>query len=319
MEVKRWIDDLNKSFFVKDDASFAVHFSTLRRAWERREKRRALLLCRKRQMLEEQEEEQEEQQKKEEQEGSSASSGDEVTEMHNEASPCESDGRGARRSEKDVNPRARGSPIDHDCSKDNTGLGLVPTSIGGSNADSAAPATDTPAAGGSMPVGARVCRGPRSPGSGTGSSGPVAGAMRERHLHSFAGAPLTKTKKAAQVAAARRKAQEDVDRGVCSNYEQAVAVRLVITMGASALQVVDEVLPAPLSSACDEESSSQPPVQGEGDSRKRRRRLEPAMSLEAMERGLKRLLLLMHPDKTPHPAATEAFQKLAPTLRLRTT
>lgn len=84
-----------------------------------------------------------------------------------------------------------------------------------------------------------------------------------------------------EVEQCREEAQHDVHIGVCASFEQALAVRLVLALGIGAAQALAEISPG------------------------------PNMEMPS----LRRLALLVHPDKTPHPLAKEAFQRLAPNLR----
>jgi len=88
--------------------------------------------------------------------------------------------------------------------------------------------------------------------------------------------PRRTTREAAACAVA---AEEDVRASRCASYEQALAVRLVLALGTAAADAMSELLP------------------GEDTA------------------PMKRLARLVHPDKTAHPNAKEAFQRLAPALR----
>jgi len=85
------------------------------------------------------------------------------------------------------------------------------------------------------------------------------------------------SKDAATCAAAAR---QDVRNGLCASYEQALAVRLAIALGTDAAAAMA--------------------------------RLSPRTGREALP--IKKFARLVHPDKTEHPCAKEAFQRLAPAL-----
>merc|ERR1712224_128838 len=85
--------------------------------------------------------------------------------------------------------------------------------------------------------------------------------------------------------------------GLCPSYEQALAVHLVLALGQDAAHAWDEA--SKLSQQLEWMSEL--------------RVAEENGAGEAL--GLKRLALLIHPDKTSHPRGKEAFQKLAPTMR----
>mmetsp|Transcript_12657 Transcript_12657/g.20985 ORF Transcript_12657/g.20985 Transcript_12657/m.20985 type:complete len:254 (+) Transcript_12657:42-803(+) len=94
-------------------------------------------------------------------------------------------------------------------------------------------------------------------------------------------------------------AHQDVQSGCCTSVEQGLAVRLAMAFGCDAPGVWVEAYAETQSLADGAELRPDP-----GDS-------------EAADDAahLKRLLLLVHPDKTSHPLAKQAFQKLAPLLR----
>eukprot|EP00927_Polykrikos_kofoidii_P038928 TRINITY_DN33381_c0_g1_i1.p1 TRINITY_DN33381_c0_g1~~TRINITY_DN33381_c0_g1_i1.p1 ORF type:complete len:250 (-),score=35.23 TRINITY_DN33381_c0_g1_i1:181-930(-) len=83
-------------------------------------------------------------------------------------------------------------------------------------------------------------------------------------------------------------ARRDVKKQLCPSYEQALAVRLSIRLGEGAPRAFSQLVPSTVvvGSGCN--NSSTP---------------------------LRRLALLVHPDKSVHPNATEAFQRIAPLLR----
>lgn len=96
-------------------------------------------------------------------------------------------------------------------------------------------------------------------------------------------------------------AAEDVQTGVCTSYEQALVVRLVLALGADAPSVWAEALAA-------------------GKRILRAQGVAVGEATEGEASTLKKLMLLVHPDKTVHcptvhPQAKEAFQKLALALR----
>mmetsp|Transcript_96269 Transcript_96269/g.310628 ORF Transcript_96269/g.310628 Transcript_96269/m.310628 type:complete len:180 (-) Transcript_96269:267-806(-) len=135
---------------------------------------------------------------------------------------------------------------------------------------------------------------PAAPQAGMGAKKPeprqhgeTAGAGAKRGCPgAFGYGAIPKRKWAALTSEAVCAAHEDVHTGVCSSYEQALAVRLAIAMGSDAPAAFDELHP----------SAAEPAGPATG-------------------RGTKRLLLLIHPDKSSHPCSTEAFQQLAPSLR----
>jgi len=94
-------------------------------------------------------------------------------------------------------------------------------------------------------------------------------------------------------------AHQDVQTGCCTSLEQALAVRLALALGCDAPSAWLEACAAGRRLAAGVE-------------------LRPDTSEEYAADDtahLKRLLLLVHPDKTSHPLAKQAFQKLAPLLR----
>lgn len=108
-------------------------------------------------------------------------------------------------------------------------------------------------------------------------------ATRETPEESSQAASLRMAKTAKKAAVS---AEEDVVAGLCASYEQALAVRLTLALSTNAAVALDKISP-------------------------------PTVGDQGLERATKRLLLLVHPDKTPHPLAKEAFQLLAPVLRQR--
>mmetsp|Transcript_69829 Transcript_69829/g.138170 ORF Transcript_69829/g.138170 Transcript_69829/m.138170 type:complete len:223 (-) Transcript_69829:52-720(-) len=101
-------------------------------------------------------------------------------------------------------------------------------------------------------------------------------------------------KLAGSVGACVSAAKHDVRLGLCCCYEQALAVHLVLAFGSDAANVWSET------STITTESAG-------------KHLQEDAGSADSLR--LKKLLLLVHPDKNIHPRATQAFQKLAPSLR----
>eukprot|EP00435_Cladocopium_sp_Y103_P041141 s874_g11.t1 len=105
-----------------------------------------------------------------------------------------------------------------------------------------------------------------------------------------------------EVLASLQAARQDVQQGVCDSLERALAVHLSLLLGADAIMVLSA-------------------LQGDG------KLLPEALpstqtALRALLAGaagppmaVKQLALLVHPDKTQHPRAKEAFQRLAPELR----
>lgn len=83
---------------------------------------------------------------------------------------------------------------------------------------------------------------------------------------------------------ASRQAKQDVAAGACELYEQALATRLVLSFGTNAAKAFQFLLP------------------------------DTFTAIGAM-RINRKFLLLVHPDKSTHPLATQAFQRLAPMLR----
>jgi len=128
---------------------------------------------------------------------------------------------------------------------------------------------------------------PRPPGSAGEPGG--AGGSPPTPLPWRRGAPSD----AAEVKSCAARARADCRSGICASYEQALAVHLAIALGGDAARVLAEAggggVSAP--SGADEGGGG-----GEVPS-------------------AKRLALLVHPDKTSHPRAKEAFQRLAPSLR----
>jgi len=104
---------------------------------------------------------------------------------------------------------------------------------------------------------------------------------RRKHRRACAGGATAEALCSAR--AAVHAAKEDISLGRCASYDQALAVRLTLALGTSAAPFFEK-----LSHSCD----------GGG-----------------VDKATKRLLLLVHPDKTAHPQAKEAFQRLAPVLR----
>eukprot|EP00931_Biecheleriopsis_adriatica_P121045 TRINITY_DN96125_c0_g1_i1.p1 TRINITY_DN96125_c0_g1~~TRINITY_DN96125_c0_g1_i1.p1 ORF type:complete len:271 (+),score=55.12 TRINITY_DN96125_c0_g1_i1:43-855(+) len=100
-----------------------------------------------------------------------------------------------------------------------------------------------------------------------------------------------------EVTAAASSARKDVAEGLCSCYQQALAVRLTLSLGLSAARALSALMSEPIS---DNPSSL----------------IARIRCFEGATMPLKQLALLIHPDKSSHPCAKEAFQKLAPALRL---
>lgn len=89
-----------------------------------------------------------------------------------------------------------------------------------------------------------------------------------------------------EIRACSRAAKEDLTNGLCESYDQALAVRLALALGKAAPKAMAEVAPdaaarGGLDAVLDDDSKL-----------------------------TKRLALFVHPDKTKHPQAKEAFQKL---------
>ncbi|CAJ1432189.1 unnamed protein product, partial [Effrenium voratum] len=96
-------------------------------------------------------------------------------------------------------------------------------------------------------------------------------------------------------------AQEDLQQGVCESLEKAAAVHLSISLGSNAAAV----LAALGSQARLEDLPTSPGA------------LRTLLNNAGPPMALKQLTLLVHPDKTQHPRAKEAFQRLAPELRAK--
>eukprot|EP00930_Biecheleria_cincta_P044994 TRINITY_DN31000_c0_g1_i1.p1 TRINITY_DN31000_c0_g1~~TRINITY_DN31000_c0_g1_i1.p1 ORF type:complete len:242 (+),score=48.72 TRINITY_DN31000_c0_g1_i1:33-758(+) len=86
-------------------------------------------------------------------------------------------------------------------------------------------------------------------------------------------------------------AREDVACEVCASYEQSLAIRLVLARGGSAAEAFSKL---------SKDSPHSNIVPGRGK------------LLQGDMVSLKQLAILIHPDKTTHPQAKEAFQILAP-------
>lgn len=272
-QVKKWLEELNRNWFVKDDDTFAVEFAMLRRNWERCQKKRERA-CRKRvwnkKLLEGSDEEE-----------------------ACEGGPVLAGSASSSSSSSPLWPLPPSFPA--------AGTAAGGSAVGGSLASlSVAPSAEAPRASASTaaPRMPRIAAAPpAAPQAGVWAKKPAPRQHDDRGETAGAGAKrgcpgafgygaIPKRKWAALTSEAMRAAHEDVHTAVCSSYEQALAVRLAIAMGSDAPAAFDELHPSAAGPA------------------------GPAAG-----RGTKRLLLLIHPDKSSHPCSTEAFQQLAPSLR----
>ncbi|CAE7892341.1 unnamed protein product [Symbiodinium microadriaticum] len=107
---------------------------------------------------------------------------------------------------------------------------------------------------------------------------------------------------------AAKTAQEDLAQGVCGSIEKALAVHLSLCLGSAAGPVLSAMTQSPEGVKARETKVRIPKT--------------PAglramlYDFQGQQMGLKQLALLVHPDKSRHPRAKDAFQKLVPSLRL---
>jgi len=111
--------------------------------------------------------------------------------------------------------------------------------------------------------------------------------------------------KIAEVMESFQAARQDVEQGVCNSLERALAVHLSLCLGADALILLSALGAGDGKVLRPEELPSSPA------------NLRALLAADATgpPMAVKQLALLVHPDKTQHPRAKEAFQRLAPHLR----
>ncbi|CAE7267541.1 unnamed protein product [Symbiodinium natans] len=104
-------------------------------------------------------------------------------------------------------------------------------------------------------------------------------------------------------------AHADIAEGVCNSMEKALAVHLSLGLSSLAAPVLSALSPSATGPQGKQEQKVRIPKTPGG--------LRAMLAdFRGQQMGLKQLALLVHPDKSRHPRAKDAFQKLAPFLRL---